>query len=187
MLLIRTQLSDYRLDYRNSFVLATMNIILGMSHWKRKRLHDDMQKSFIDSIQTAYRAHPYAHVPQTTYKVSLGYYRGKGEVSGKKTKTLDIDNLAYIGKVAIDSLVKVTAIPSDSIFNIPEVRYVYLGEREQEEIWLQVERNCPEMPLETQQTINPSEDTTNADVPHKASAEGKKPTETVGQPHDLER
>jgi hypothetical protein len=142
-LLMRVKLEGYRCIYRKSCVLAMMNIVLGMNHWTRRNLHDDMMKTFSRLIKEANEAHPFGHTKEAQYRVSIGYYRGKN-VTGKKTKTIDADGLSYIGKVAIDSLIKCTSIPNDSIFVIPEFRCVYLGERDEEEIWLQVTKDIPD-------------------------------------------
>lgn len=175
MLLLKTRLHVERLKYRKSLVLPLMNVMLGMNPWLRKRVHDSMQADFTSSILPAYTAHPFAHSPEDKYKVSIGYFRGKGEETGKKTKTLDADGLSYILKVAVDTLIKNTSIPTDSIFTIPEVRCVYLGEKTDEEIWLQVERICPETTLEASIPEKPSvgthEPKSGSDVPPKAKME----------------
>ena len=142
-LLLRVKLPTHRIIWRKSLVLPMLNIALSMNHWSRKKLHDSMTEQFIEAISMAYKFKPFAHVNNSQYRVSIGYYRGKGD-SGKKTKTIDADGLSYIGKTAIDSLIKVTPIPNDCIFNIPEFRCMYLGEKVDEEIWLQVTRDEPD-------------------------------------------
>lgn len=142
-LLLRVKLPTHRIIWRKSLVLPMLNIALNMNHWARKKLHDDMTEQFIEAISMAYKLKPFAHMNNSQYRITIGYYRGKGD-SGKKTKTLDADGLSYIGKVSIDSLIKVTPIPNDCIFNVPEFRCIYLGEKEEEEIWLQVTRDEPE-------------------------------------------
>lgn len=136
-LLLLVKLPTHRIIWRKSLVLPLLNIALSMNHWARKKLHDSMTEQFIEVISRAYKLKPFAHSNNAQYRVSIGYYRGKGD-SGKKTKTLDADGLSYIGKIAIDSLIKCTPIPNDCIFNIPEFRCVYLGEKEEEQIWLQI-------------------------------------------------
>lgn len=172
MLLFKIQLPLTRIQYRKSLVLPLMNVALGLNPWNRKRLHDSMQEEF---LRTFKYLPTFSHGKEDTYRVSFGYYRGKGEETGKKTKTLDTDAFAYYGKVCIDSLIKATAIPNDSIFVIPEVRYKYLGEKEHEEIWLQVERICPETTLEASIPEKPSvgthEPKSGSDVPPKAKME----------------
>ena len=136
-LLLRVELPPNRIMYRKSLVLPLFNIVLGMNHWKRKRLHDQM----LDSFMSVFRGcTPFPHVTGSQYRVAIGYKRGKGE-SGKKTKTLDIDGLAFIAKVSTDALVKVTGIPSDSIFHIVEQKFIYLGEADNEHIIFQLTRD----------------------------------------------
>lgn len=136
-LLLKVKLPTHRIIWRKSLVLPMLNIALSMNHWSRKKLHDSMTEQFIEAISIAYGLKPFAHMNNSQYRVSIGYYRGKGD-SGKKTKTLDLDNFGYVMKIATDSLIKVTPIPSDSIFYIVESRIVYLGEKENEEIIYQV-------------------------------------------------
>lgn len=136
-LLLKVKLPTHRIIWRKSLVLPLLNIALSMNHWTRKKLHDSMTEQFMKAISRAYRLKPFAHASNAQYRVAIGYYRGKGD-SGKKTKTLDADGLAYIGKLSIDALIKCTPIPNDCVFNLPEFRCIYLGEKEEEEIIMQV-------------------------------------------------
>lgn len=139
-ILMRVELPTNRITWRKSLVLPLMNIVLGMNHWNRKRMHDQMLASYMAVFRGCT---PFPHMNGSQYRVTIGYKRGRGE-SGKKTKTLDIDGLAWIAKVSTDALIKVSSIPDDSIFHIIEQKFIYLGEADEEQIIFQLTKDIPD-------------------------------------------
>ena len=105
------------------------NAILSMCWQKRKVVHDNLTIAIDNLLKTI---PPIPVTNDMKLRVSFGLW------SGKSTGNLDIDGMAYIGKVAIDCLARKMAI-NDSIHTIVEVRYVYLGKQIDESVVMQVE------------------------------------------------
>ena len=107
-----------------------MNAILSMQWHKRKSIHDNVQNVMecrLASIE------PIAVGKEDRFRISYGYYRDKS------TGNVDIDGFAYLGKVINDSIANKLGI-NDSIHRIIETRYCYLGQRDKEELIVQVEK-----------------------------------------------
>lgn len=136
-LLLKVKLPDTRIMYKDMWVLPSFNIAIEMYYKYLTILHRDLVKKFTPVIKQAYKAKKFPHKEGNQYRISIGYYRGKNS-GGSKTKTIDADALFYIYKVATDCIIKNTPIPDDCIFHVPEARCIYKGDREEEEIWLQI-------------------------------------------------
>lgn len=106
------------------------NAILSMQWQKRKDIHDYI-KTFTE-LNLSYIA-PIAVGKEDRFRISYGFYRDKS------TCNVDIDGFAYIGKVVTDCIAHKLGI-NDSIHRIIETRYCYLGQRDKEELVVQVER-----------------------------------------------
>ena len=106
-----------------------MNAILSMQWHKRKTIHDNVQNAMECRLASI---DPIAVGKEDRFRISYGYYRDKS------TGNVDIDGFAYLGKVINDSIAKKLGI-NDSIHRIIETRYCYLGQRDKEELIVQVE------------------------------------------------
>lgn len=142
MLLLRTELTPIRIPHGKGTRLALINHMLGMNHWKRKSIHDEMVGAYTELLKGVYSQHPFAHSKADTYQVSLGYMIGTN-ASGRKTGTVDCDGFGIIMKYATDALIKATPIPTDSCHVITESRIRFLGASPdgEEHLYLQVVKN----------------------------------------------
>lgn len=131
----------------------TMNAVLSMQWQRRKRLHDDILR--VMELKFA-NIPPVAVCGDDHYRVSFGFWRDA------KTGNVDIDNFSYIGKVCIDALAKKLGI-NDSIHRIIEVRYCYLGQRDTEELVMQVEK-IDTVVVETKLNKHPKKEVTVEEV-----------------------
>jgi hypothetical protein len=105
------------------------NDILSM-HWqKRKTIHDQVLAVCGDIFS---RQPSLGHSPHDTYRVSFGFY------SGKSTKRYDLDN--FPAKWVIDAWCNNMTF-DDNFRYITEVRIVYLGKKDEEQMLFQVEKN----------------------------------------------
>ena len=106
------------------------NAILSMQWQKRKAIHDMVAN--VMELKLAKIA-PIAVGNEDRFRISYGFYRDAS------TGNVDIDGFAYLGKVINDCIAKKLHI-NDSIHRIIETRYCYLGQRDKEELVVQVEK-----------------------------------------------
>ena len=138
-LLMSVELDPIRILYGKGTRLWLLNHAYSSNHWKRKAVHDDFLREYARIIA---EQPPFPHYPNSTYRVAVGYKRGKNSYDEKKTKTLDIEGIVAIEKIAVDALIQVTGIKDDSIFYIDQTRQKYLGDSADgyEHVILQVTR-----------------------------------------------
>ena len=110
---------------------VSTNAILSM-HWQsRKKIHDEA----VAVCSTIFQQQPsLGHTPDSTYRISLGFY------SGKSTKVFDLDNLSILAKYAIDAFRNTKLTVDDNFHWIKEIRIVYLGKLDKEAVIFQAEQ-----------------------------------------------
>lgn len=124
-LLMRVELDPIRILHGKGTRLWLLNHAYSSNHWKRKSVHDDFFKEYARIVS---EQPPFPHYPGSTYRVSVGYLRGKNRHDEKKTKTLDIEGIVAIEKIAVDALISVTGIKDDSIFHVDQTRQKFIGD-----------------------------------------------------------